>query len=179
MLLAPRLPRGHLINFKWALSFFTRSDSPPNIPAIPHTINAYGHKWKDEYDWLRSRPHEAQRVLQREADHLKLMVDKFGLSQLASQLREEVHSILPDSVEGIPECMGGYEYYVRQTRDRPLPCYFRRPRQKLTDESGKGGSSFASAPFLEESIVLDTNELAEIYGEDVSVDQVIRLLKLA
>lgn len=173
MLLARRLPRERLINFRFGSSFFSKTDSPPNIPAIPHTIAAYGHTWQDEYEWLRSRPQEAQRALQREAVHLRRQADALGLSQLASQLREECLAVLPDSVEGKPERIGGYEYYVRQTQDRPLQSYLRR-QVKCLNAQGSGDSISPSVP-LREEVVLDTNELTEIYGEDASVDQVIQI----
>ena len=131
--------------------------------APPVATGAYGHTWNDEYEWMRSKPRRAEEALREEERHFRSTANRLNLNALALQIRSEIHDVLPpNDTVSVPERIGDHEYYVRQTKGRPLPCYLRRRWS---------GSGVLHSP-QEETVVLDANELAKVHGEDISIGQV-------
>ncbi|RLN54192.1 hypothetical protein BBJ29_003795 [Phytophthora kernoviae] len=56
----------------------------------------------------------------------------------------------------IPECMGDFEYYTRQTRSQNFPVYYRRRR--VTATAAAAASESEPEPEPEEQVVLDQNK---------------------
>jgi len=145
------------------------SGTQPFIPAIPETVHAYGHTWKDEYYWMQSNPRELERILIEEAEHFRRIAhchDKSSIATASSHFLAEIKKHLPYQTKSVGEVFGGWEYVSEQSRKQPLPIYYRRRRQMppLAPREER--------QVEQKEVLLDVNKLSELYGENISIGQI-------
>ncbi|KAH7623513.1 putative Prolyl endopeptidase-like [Nannochloris sp. 'desiccata'] len=166
MIATSRFVRGSLHRLR-GIASVAASGTPPFIPAIPETVQAYGHTWQDVYHWIQSKPREVQRILREEAEHFRHVAhchDMSSIAAISSQFRAEIQNLLPYQTESVGEVFGGWEFVSEQSREHPMPIYYRRchlppsaPREQQVEKK---------------EILLDINKLSELYGENISIGQI-------
>lgn len=159
-----RIPRRTALRFATPIRSFT--SFIPTIPSEPHTIfSKHGYTWKDEFSWIKgANTNKLRELVQNEATYFRRISSLLQLDALSSQLRDETTSMLPNHAESPPERIGAFEYYVRQTSNKPLMHYLHRRWHSDGDVS------------TSESTVLDMNELAKVHGDEIHVEDVCRLV---
>ena len=161
MSITSRFVRGYLHRLRGIAS--VAASGTPFVPAIPETVKAYGHTWRDDYHWMQSKPLEIERILRQEAEHFRHVAH--GMSSIAaisSQFLAEIKRHLPHQAEGVGEVFGGWEYASEQSIKHPMPIYYRRCQLPPS----------APRQVEEKEILLDVNKLSELYGENISIGQI-------
>jgi protease II len=164
MLLTSCLVRGSLHRLQ-GITSFAAAGTQPFIPAIPENVQAYGTAWRDDYNWIQSQPREIERILREEAKHFRhVAINTSSIAAVSSQLRSEIHNLLPHQTVSIPEIIDGWEYVSEQSREHLLPVYYRRRQHSPSNHHPR--------QHQEKEILLDVNELGEIYGDDIVIGQI-------
>ena len=149
---------------QWLQKNVSRANSLRSVPEICF----YGDKsWNDEYRWIERDHAAAISILKEEGIQFTSWMKTSGCSKLAKKLYDDVLSSLPKCVTTLPEKVGDHYYYVRQTCDRPLPCYLRyKPEKNLQRQSSIRVNDERAIPLL------DVNELSKQLGvQDLEIGQ--------
>eukprot|EP00887_Chlorella_sp_A99_P000935 scaffold5.g935.t1 len=121
---------------------------------------AFGHSWRDDYAWLEQGGPDVEAALEAEAAFFRAWRQRHA--PLERSLCRAMLRALPAEQCSTPERVGEHEYYIRQTPERPLPCYL---RYRMGGQGGGQGGR------QDEKVVLDLNELAAVHGESISLGQ--------
>ncbi|CAI9096405.1 OLC1v1032549C1 [Oldenlandia corymbosa var. corymbosa] len=142
--------------------FFTPSHSPPVPKKVPFTVSAHGTKWQDPYHWM-SNPNDPDFI-----DHLRQensYADAFmkDTEELQRTLYSEMISRMPSEISTPPERWGPWLYYqfIPEGKEYPVLC------RKLASGGKswmKNAVDYMVKGSLKEQILLDWNEVAEMYG---------------
>jgi oligopeptidase B len=127
-----------------------RSDAatPPLARRDPVVHELHGHRWTDEYHWLRQRDsEEVLEYLRAENAHSERVLEP--LKPLIETLYEEIKTRRKETDSSVPVRFGPWEYYTRVVEGLEHPIFCRRPAR--------------ANPSLQETeqVLLDVNALAE------------------
>jgi oligopeptidase B len=126
----------------------TDAGKPPLAPRAPLAHERHGHRWSDEYHWLRQR--ESEEVLEHlRAENAYTDAVLEPLKPFIETLYEEIKTRRKQTDASVPVRFGAFEYYTRVVEGLEHPIFCRRPaRSDPTHEAT-------------EQVLLDVNALAE------------------
>ncbi|GAB4840171.1 hypothetical protein Ancab_020936 [Ancistrocladus abbreviatus] len=142
-------------------SFAFPSINPPRPKKVPFKVTAHGHTWDDPYHWMSNveDPDFLTHLRQENSYAEAFMADTCSKQR---KLFLEMSSRLPAKISTPPERWGPWLYYqyIPKGKEYPTLC-----RKLCDDQKGwvKSIQNFVKVGRTEE-ILLDWNEIAEIYG---------------
>jgi oligopeptidase B len=129
---------------------------PPSAKQVPSVRAHHGDTVTDEYAWLTD-PKDPQTIAYLEAENAYTEAMTSGLSDLRSEIFEEIKARTQETDLSVPVRKGGWWRYARTVEGQQYPIYCRRRVRagEVRPPMPAGGK-----PLDDEEILLDGNEVA-------------------
>ncbi|XP_027151689.1 uncharacterized protein LOC113751765 isoform X2 [Coffea eugenioides] len=141
---------------------FSQPQAPPVPKKVPFTVSDHGLSWQDPYHWMsNTNDPDFINYLRQENSYADAFMK--DTEELQRTLFSEMINRMPSKISTPPERWGDWLYYqyIPERKEYPVLC------RKLAND-GKGWMkqvvNYMSKGFWEEEILLDWNEIAELYG---------------